>query len=69
MSPGDANKRQKMVLDPNTMKLPNFYEEFNEGAKKAFDDNAQAMIESLLYAKKPPNLKRSQHGDTRECHL
>ena len=51
------------------MKLSNFQEEFNERAKKAFGGNAQAMIECLLYAKKPRNLKRSQHGETRECHV
>ena len=41
------------------MKLPDFLEELNQGAEKAFGENAQAMIESLLYAKLPPTLKRS----------
>ena len=41
------------------MKLPDFLEELNQGAKKAFGENAQAMIDSLLYAKLPPKLKRS----------
>ena len=41
------------------MKLPDFLEELNQGAEKAFGENAQAMIDSLLYAKLPPNLKRS----------
>ena len=40
------------------MKLPNFLGKLNQGAKKAFGENAQAMIESLLFAKIPPNLKR-----------
>ena len=41
------------------MKLPDFLEELNQGAAKAFGENAQAMIDSLLYAKLPPKLKRS----------
>ena len=41
------------------MKLPDFFEELNQGAEKAFGENAQAMINSLLYAKLPPKLKRS----------
>ena len=38
--------------------MPDFLE-LNEGAEKAFGENAQAMIDSLLYAKLPPKLKRS----------
>ena len=53
------HKWHKLVFDPNTMKLPDFLEELNQGAKKAFGDNAQAIIDSLLYAKLPPKLKRS----------
>ena len=41
------------------MKLPDFLEQLNQGAEKAFGENAQAMIDSLLYAKLPPKLKRS----------
>ena len=41
------------------MKLQDFLEELNQGAEKAFGDNAQKMIDSLLYAKLPPKLKRS----------
>ena len=41
------------------MKLPDFLEELNQGAEKAFGENAQAVIDSLLYAKFPPKLKRS----------
>ena len=40
------------------MKLPDFLEELKQGADKAFGTNAQAMIDSLLYAKLPPKLKR-----------
>ena len=41
------------------MKLPDFHEELNQGAEKVFGVNAQEMIDSLLYAKMPPKLKRS----------
>ena len=41
------------------MKLPDFPEGLNQGAEKAFRDHAQKMIDSLLYAKLPPKLKRS----------
>ena len=60
------HKWHKLVFDPNTMKLPDFLEELNQGAEKAFGEHAQAMIDSLLYAKLPPKLK---HGAIRECHL
>ena len=53
------HKWHKLVFDPNTMKLPDFLKELNQGAEKAFGENAQAMIDSLLYAKLPPKLKRS----------
>ena len=41
------------------MKLPDCLEELNQGAEKAFGENAKSMIDSLLYAKLPPKLKRS----------
>ena len=53
------HKWHRLVFDTNTMKLPDFLEELNQGAEKAFGENAQAMIDSLLYAKLPPKLKRS----------
>ena len=53
------HKWHRLVFDPNAMKLPDFLEELNQGAEKAFGENAQAMIDSLLYAKLPPKLKRS----------
>ena len=52
------HKWHKLVIDPNTMKLPDFLEELNQGPEKAFGEHAQAMIDSLLYAKLPPKLKR-----------
>ena len=53
------HKWHRLVFDPNTTKLPDFLEELNQGAEKAFGDNARKMIDSLLYAKLPPKLKKS----------
>ena len=71
------HKWHRLVFDPNTMRLPDFLEELNQGAEKAFGDHAQKMIDSLLYAKLPPKLKRSvnmarlENGsyDERVAHL
>ena len=52
-------KWHKLTFDPNTKSLPYFLEELNECAKRAFGENAQHLIDSLLYAKLPPHLKRS----------
>ena len=48
------HKWRKLTFDPNTKSFPDFLEELNECAEKA-----QHMIDSLLYAKLPPHLKRS----------
>ena len=53
------HKWHGLVIDPNTMKLPDFLEEHNQGAEKTFGDHAQQMSHSLLYAKLPPKWKRS----------
>ena len=53
------HKWHRLTFDPNTMKLPDFLDELNQGAEKAFGENAKSMIDSLLYAKLPPKLKRS----------
>ena len=53
------HKWHRLVFDPNTTKLPDFLEEFNQGAEKVFGDNAQKTIDSLLYAKLPSKLKKS----------
>ena len=53
------HKWHRLTFDPNTMKLPDFLEELNQGAEKASGENAKSMIDSLLYAKLPPKLKRS----------
>ena len=49
----------RLSFDPENQKLPNFLEELQESAEKAFGDNAHQMIENLLYAKMPPHLKKS----------
>ena len=53
------HKWHKLAFDPNTKSLSDFLEELNECAENAFGDNAQHMIDSLLYAKLPPHLKPS----------
>ena len=52
------HKWRRLTFDPIIMKLPDFLEELNQGAEKAFGENAESMIDSLLYAKLPPKLKR-----------
>ena len=42
------HKWHKLTFDPNTKSLPDFLEELNECAERAFGDNAQHMIDSLL---------------------
>ena len=49
----------RLFFDPENQKLPDFLEELQESAEKAFGDNAHQMIETLLYAKVPPHLKKS----------
>ena len=53
------HKWHKLTFDPNTKSLPDILEELNECAERAFGENAQRMIDSLLNAKLPPLLKRS----------
>ena len=53
------HKWHKLTFAPNTNSLPDFLEELNECAEREFGDNAQHMIDNLLYAKLPPHLKRS----------
>ena len=49
----------KLTFDPNTKSLPDFLEELNKCAERAFGFNAQHMIDTLLYATLLPHLKRS----------
>ena len=53
------HKRHKLISDPNTKSLSDLLEELNKCAETAFGDNAQHMIDNLLYAKLPPHLKIS----------
>ena len=53
------HKWHKLTFNPNAKSLPDSLEELNECAERAFGDNAQHMIDNLLYAKLPPHLKRS----------
>ena len=53
------HKWHKLTFDPNTKSLPDILEELNECAERAFGESAQHIIDSLLYAKLPPLLKRS----------
>ena len=52
------HKWHTLIFDPNTMKLPDFLEELNQGTEKTFGENAKSMIDSFLYAKLPPKLKQ-----------
>ena len=52
-------KWHKLTFDPNIKSLSDFLQELNECAERAFGDNAQHMIDSLLYAKLPLHLERS----------
>ena len=49
----------RLFFDLENQKLPDFLEELQESAEKAFGDNAHQMIENLLYAKMPSHLKKS----------
>ena len=49
----------RLFFDLENQKLPDFLEELEESAEKAFGTNAHQMIENLLYAKMPPHLKKS----------
>ena len=53
------HKWHKLTFDLNTKSLPDFLEELKECAETAFGEKAQHMIDSLLYPKLPPHLKRS----------
>ena len=49
----------RLSFDPENQKFPDFLEELQESAEKAFGENAHQMIENLLYEKMPPHLKKS----------
>ena len=53
----------RLLFDPENQKLPDFLEELQESAEKAFGDIANQMIENLLFAKMPPHLKKAINQD------
>ena len=53
------HKWHKYTFHPNKKSQPDFLNELNECAERVFGDNAQHIIDSLLYARLPRHLKRS----------
>ena len=53
------HKWHKLMFNPSEQSLPDFLEELHQTAERAFGDQAQCMIVSLLYAKMPPSLKKT----------
>ena len=53
------HKFQRLVFNPANQKLIDFQDELQKLAKDAFGVAAQAIIEQFIYAKMPPQLKRS----------
>ena len=49
----------RLMFQPENQKLPDYLEDLQESAEKAFGEAAPQMIESLIYAKMPPHLKKS----------
>ena len=55
------HKWHMLTSNAKTKSLPEFLTKINDYAERALLDNAQQMIESFLYAKMPPHLKRSNN--------
>ena len=53
------HKWLKPTSDLNVKSLSDFLKKLNECAEREFGENAQHMIDSLIYAKLPPHIKRS----------
>ena len=51
---------QKVAFDPADQRLVEFPDELKRQAKNAFTIAANAIIEKLIYAKKPPILRKCQ---------
>ena len=49
----------RLMIQPENQKLPDFLEDLQESAEKAFGEAAPQMIENLIYAKMPSHLKKS----------
>ena len=56
---------QKFVFNPADQKLVDFLDELHKLAKDEFGTTAHAIIEQFIYAKMPPDLKKS----TNQAHL
>ena len=52
------HRHNRLMFQPETQKLPDFLEDLQESAEKTFGEAVPQMIESLIYAKMPPNLKK-----------
>ena len=52
------HKWHKLTFDLNTNSPSDFLEELNKCTERTFGNIAQLLIDSLLYAKLPPHLKR-----------
>ena len=52
-------KFQRLVFNPANQKLSDFLDELQKLAKVAFGAAAQEIIEQLIYAQKPPHLRKS----------
>ena len=55
------HKFQQLVFNPANQKLIDFLDELQKLAQYAFGVAAQAVIEQLIYAKMPANLKKSTY--------
>ena len=53
------HKVQKLVFNPANHKLVDFLDELQKLAQDAFGIAAHAIIEKFIYAKMPPDLKKS----------
>ena len=53
------HKFQRIVFNPVNQKLMDFLDELQKFGKDAFGVDAQAIVEQFLYAKMPPQLKKS----------
>ena len=53
------HKFQRLIFNPSNQKLIDFLDKLQKLAKNAFGVAAQAIIEQFIYAKMPPQLKKS----------
>ena len=66
------HKSQRLVFNPANQKLIDFLDELQKLAKVAFGVAAQAVIEQFIYAKMPPQVKKSinhKSGSLGERHV